>query len=112
MAINQVLRGKSGIVLLFVLFFYMTFLSWFYGVIIYVMAYQESKEFKENISNRLDIEALAINLIENHASNCPLSTTLKEVFVDFICSEESIEIIFKYEMPYSLIYDIIGPLKQ
>lgn len=98
--------GDRGSVLVFVLSFYLMFLSWFYMILMYQYEYYLSQEYMGTISSNLDFEMMAVDHFLTH-DVCGEVSYIEGIKVEYLCNSNSVEIIVYKQMPYSFFYAII-----
>ncbi|NLW15014.1 MAG: hypothetical protein GX038_01965 [Erysipelothrix sp.] len=101
------LKGKDGNILLYVLVFYIFFLSWFHIQIKKISDRHEDQLSIKTINRNLNIERQAVSYLDSIYPERPEAMELEGVRLEFECNANKCKIFVKGDINYSFLYVII-----
>lgn len=101
------LLSRKGSILLYVLAFYLFFLSWFHVSLNSYTDYLKDMDSKETVKRHLEFEKEAIRHLESSYPENPAPYITAKRRVDYLCFENNCEISITGDIKYSFKYVII-----
>ena len=97
----------KGYVLLYVLSFYILFMSWFHFQMKLHIENLLSKDYINKVKTNLEYELEIVKYINNNYPNVDESPSFNDFSVKIICNESFCEVSILEPITYAFIYDII-----
>lgn len=101
------MKSRKGSVLLYVLVFYLFFLSWFH---IQLQSFKDStlsKIYLKEIDAQLSLETLAIRFLNNTWPDVPKTHTIENSTIHYDCEDHQCHVSITGTITYDFIYAII-----
>ncbi len=104
---NSLLKSRKGVVLVWVLVFYMFFISWLHISLKRIQEYQEEKKYLEIIDKQLELETKAITILKETYPDHPKKHVIDSVDITYDCDDKKCTVSITGDINYAFTYAII-----